>query len=236
MTCARTTSRPPSSRARSSLPGSTSMSRGQRQERWSSRGLFVTRSTALRLGSRSECERDRSARGAAGRARTGLVVGGLAPRAHRGVARSGRFGRTAGEGGRACGPTRRAGCDRPGAGACHRARPAQGTCLARRETRRHGIGVRRRRQGLAPLDRTPRRSSRRGRRADGRSGSRLGRGGLRRFAPTPEGYRLVEIPGVPPEIGSAITLDSCDGQLVVTRYGRSPLPLDGRPCAYLDRA
>ena len=56
------------------------------------------------------------------------------------------------------------------------------------------------------------------------------------FAPTPEGYRLVEIPGPPPEIGSAVVLEVCDGPLVVTRYGRSPLPLDGRPCAYLDRA
>ena len=56
------------------------------------------------------------------------------------------------------------------------------------------------------------------------------------FAPTPEGYRLIEIPGPPPEIGSSVELDGCDGRLVVTRYGRSPLPLDGRPCAYLDRA
>ena len=55
------------------------------------------------------------------------------------------------------------------------------------------------------------------------------------FAPTPDGYRLVEIPGPPPEIGSEIVLEVCDGPLVVTRYGRSPLPLDGRPCAYLDR-
>ena len=56
------------------------------------------------------------------------------------------------------------------------------------------------------------------------------------FAPTAEGYRLIEIPGPPPDIGSSVELDGCDGPLVVTRYGRSPLPLDGRPCAYLDRA
>ena len=56
------------------------------------------------------------------------------------------------------------------------------------------------------------------------------------FAPTAAGYRLVEIAGVPPEIGSTIELQDIDGSLVVTRYGRSPLPLDSRPCAYLDRA
>ena len=56
------------------------------------------------------------------------------------------------------------------------------------------------------------------------------------FAPTPSGYRLVELPGTPPEIGATLELECSDGPLVVTRYGRSPLPLDGRPCAYLDRA
>lgn len=56
------------------------------------------------------------------------------------------------------------------------------------------------------------------------------------FAPTAAGYRLVELPGKPPEIGSTIELEGCDGPLLVTRYGRSPLPLDSRLCAYLDRA
>ena len=56
------------------------------------------------------------------------------------------------------------------------------------------------------------------------------------FAPTAAGYRLVELPGKPPEIGSTVELEGCDGPLLVTRYGRSPLPLDSRPCAYLDRA
>ena len=56
------------------------------------------------------------------------------------------------------------------------------------------------------------------------------------FAPTASGYRLVELPGSPPEVGSTVELEVCDGPLVVTRYGRSPLPLDSRPCAYLDRA
>ena len=55
------------------------------------------------------------------------------------------------------------------------------------------------------------------------------------FAPTADGYRLIELPGAPPEIGTTIELEVCETPLVVTRYGRSPLPLDGRPCAYLDR-
>ena len=56
------------------------------------------------------------------------------------------------------------------------------------------------------------------------------------FAPTPDGYRLVELPGPAPELGSTLELEESEGLLVVTRYGRSPLPLDSRPCAYLDRA
>ncbi len=53
------------------------------------------------------------------------------------------------------------------------------------------------------------------------------------FAPTASGYRLVELPGGLPEIGSTLVLDVCDGPFVVTRHGRSPLPFDRRPCAYL---
>jgi chromosome segregation ATPase len=56
------------------------------------------------------------------------------------------------------------------------------------------------------------------------------------FAPTSEGYRLVQVPGRPPELGATVEIDGIDGPLVVTRFGRSPLPLDSRPCAYLDRA
>ena len=55
------------------------------------------------------------------------------------------------------------------------------------------------------------------------------------FAPTAAGYRLVELPGRRPEIGSTLELDVCDGPLVVIRHGRSPLPFDRRPCAYLGR-
>jgi hypothetical protein len=56
------------------------------------------------------------------------------------------------------------------------------------------------------------------------------------FAPTAVGYQLVELPGGPPEIGSTVEVEGCEGALVVTRYGRSPLPFDRRPCAYLGRA
>ncbi len=56
------------------------------------------------------------------------------------------------------------------------------------------------------------------------------------FAPTSEGYRLIELPGAPADVGSTIEVECCDGPLVVTRYGVSPLPLDRRPCAYLERA
>ena len=55
------------------------------------------------------------------------------------------------------------------------------------------------------------------------------------FAPTPTGYRLLEIPGSPPELGATVGVEGCESLLVVTRYGRSPLPFDRRACAYLDR-
>lgn len=55
------------------------------------------------------------------------------------------------------------------------------------------------------------------------------------FAPTDDGYRLIELEGERPEVGATVEVDVCDVPLVVTRYGRSPLPFDGRPCAYLDR-
>jgi hypothetical protein len=56
------------------------------------------------------------------------------------------------------------------------------------------------------------------------------------FAPTPEGFRLLEVAGSTPEVGDAVDLPELDGSLVVTRVGRSPLPFDGRACAFLDRA
>jgi chromosome segregation ATPase len=46
-----------------------------------------------------------------------------------------------------------------------------------------------------------------------------------------EGYRLVDRPGPPPALGAAYDLDGA--LYVVTRVGGSPLPFDGRRCAYL---
>ncbi len=55
------------------------------------------------------------------------------------------------------------------------------------------------------------------------------------FAPTEEGYRLVVVGAPLPAVGDEIELPEAPGRLVVTRIGASPLPLDSRPCAYLDR-
>jgi len=56
------------------------------------------------------------------------------------------------------------------------------------------------------------------------------------FAPTPEGYRLVEREGAVPLVGQVLDDVTGEGPLRVTRLGRSPLPFDRRPCAYLERA
>jgi chromosome segregation ATPase len=53
------------------------------------------------------------------------------------------------------------------------------------------------------------------------------------FAPTPEGYRLIELPGPPPAIGEAVEVPEFPPQ-VVARLGVSPLPFDRRACAYLE--
>jgi hypothetical protein len=55
------------------------------------------------------------------------------------------------------------------------------------------------------------------------------------FVPTADGYRLVAIPDSPPELGEKVEVPDSGGGFVVTRYGRSPLPFDARPCAYLER-
>ncbi len=52
------------------------------------------------------------------------------------------------------------------------------------------------------------------------------------FAPTDEGYRLVALDGPPPTIGETVTVNG--KSLLCTRLGVSPLPLDPRPCAYLE--
>ena len=51
------------------------------------------------------------------------------------------------------------------------------------------------------------------------------------FVWKPSGYELVEREGNPPGVGEWIDIDG-RGQRV-TKVGRSPLPGDGRPCAYL---
>lgn len=52
------------------------------------------------------------------------------------------------------------------------------------------------------------------------------------FAPTEEGYRLVALDGPPPTVGGTVELNG--RTLRCTRLGASPLPLDSRPCAYLE--
>jgi len=51
------------------------------------------------------------------------------------------------------------------------------------------------------------------------------------FAAGADGYRLLAHPGPPPVVGSTYELDGVE--YVVTKVGRSPLPLDRRRCAYL---
>ena len=56
------------------------------------------------------------------------------------------------------------------------------------------------------------------------------------FVPAGEGYRLVECDGPAPYLGQVVELDGFDDVMLrVSRIGRSPLPFDGRPCAYLER-
>jgi DNA repair exonuclease SbcCD ATPase subunit len=55
------------------------------------------------------------------------------------------------------------------------------------------------------------------------------------FAPSGDGYRLVEVDGPMPELGGHLTIPEIESELRVTRIGASPLPLDERPCAYLER-
>ena len=56
------------------------------------------------------------------------------------------------------------------------------------------------------------------------------------FAPTPEGYRLVECAGAAPSLDDEVNIEGSEGPLVVTRVGASPLPFDVRPCVYLERS
>ena len=54
------------------------------------------------------------------------------------------------------------------------------------------------------------------------------------FAPTPEGYRLVECLGAAPVLGGTVDVPGHSSALVVSKLGKSPLPHDRRPCAYLE--
>ena len=54
------------------------------------------------------------------------------------------------------------------------------------------------------------------------------------FAPTAEGYRLVELDGGAPVVGAVVEVPGCETPMTVARLGASPLPFDRRPCAYLE--
>ncbi len=54
------------------------------------------------------------------------------------------------------------------------------------------------------------------------------------FAPTPDGYRLIECDGTMPPPGGEVRVPGYEGTFVVSRLGVSPLPFDVRPCAYLE--
>ncbi|MEP6892245.1 MAG: hypothetical protein ABI927_00570 [Gaiellaceae bacterium] len=56
------------------------------------------------------------------------------------------------------------------------------------------------------------------------------------FAPTPEGYRLVELDGAAPVVGAEVDVPGSEMPLTVARLGASPLPFDRRPCAYLENS
>ena len=51
------------------------------------------------------------------------------------------------------------------------------------------------------------------------------------FVWTPNGYQFHEHEGDPPAVGSEI--DEENGRFMVTKVAPSPLPGDGRRCAYL---
>ena len=54
------------------------------------------------------------------------------------------------------------------------------------------------------------------------------------FASTTTGYRLVQLGGPAPDVGSTIDVPDV-GELVVLRLGRSPLPDDQRTCVFLEQ-
>ena len=56
------------------------------------------------------------------------------------------------------------------------------------------------------------------------------------FVPNDTGYGLRELDGPVPAIGASVLVPDGDDDLVVSRVGRSPLPLDRRRCVYLERS
>jgi chromosome segregation ATPase len=74
--------------------------------------------------------------------------------------------------------------------------------------------------------------------ADGHLGRSLEEGGQTAyvaFVTTDDGYRVVDCEGAPPFLGQVIELPGHEGTMLrVARLGRSPLPFDDRPCAYLE--
>jgi hypothetical protein len=52
------------------------------------------------------------------------------------------------------------------------------------------------------------------------------------FVSRPSGYELFERVGEPPEVGAEVELES-GLRLRVAKVGSSPLPLDPRPCVFL---
>ncbi len=55
------------------------------------------------------------------------------------------------------------------------------------------------------------------------------------FVPNGKGYGLQEINGRPPAVGEPLSMAGSEDEFVVTRIGRSPLPLDRRRCVYLEQ-
>ena len=54
------------------------------------------------------------------------------------------------------------------------------------------------------------------------------------FVPLSDRYELVEQVGRVPQVGSEVELSELsETPFLVSKLGRSPLPVDGRPCAYL---
>jgi hypothetical protein len=55
------------------------------------------------------------------------------------------------------------------------------------------------------------------------------------FVPTPHGYRLVEQEGETPAAFAEVSLAGFEDAFRVIKVAGSPLPADGRLCAYLER-